>query len=98
MLLSSEPEHNNRCIKLISIIVILQFILTIVITVKVGLELQELSPITSELGSTLNDVQILLPEANRTLLILGKLTPGIARIFNILEQLCNSNSQCHIQS
>ena len=63
------------------------FILIVALLIAVG-------SVATPVASTLNDVQEMLPEMNRTVIDLGQLTPEIRRATRILDILCDESPVC----
>lgn len=55
-----------------------------------------LSSVAPEIKTTLDDVRLMVPQMHKTLSELGVMIPEIRTGMKILQQLCSSDSQCHV--
>lgn len=55
-----------------------------------------LASVAPEVKTTLDDVRLMVPQMHRTLTELGVMIPEIQTGMKILQQLCHSDSQCHV--
>ena len=82
-------RSNLGCFVCIGALVITHLIL---MAVLVG----SLASVAPEVKTTLDDVRLMVPQMHKTLSELGVMIPEIRTGMKILQQLCNSDSQCHV--
>jgi len=100
-----EPNTQQRewrqyifpvCIGTTLLFVTLELITMIVIASRMSIALNDLTPMTIEVQTTLHDVQVVLPEMRSTVHMLGQLVPEITEGMKILQQLCQHDPHCTI--
>lgn len=55
-----------------------------------------LASVAPEIKTTLGDVRLMVPQMHKTLSELGVMIPEIRTGMRILQQLCESDTQCHM--
>lgn len=80
---------NLGCFVCIGALVVTHLIL---MAVLVG----SLASIAPEVKTTLDDVRLMVPQMHKTLSELGVMIPEIRTGMRILQQLCESDNQCHM--